>query len=88
MQARMPKVVLALLAGFIASTDGSGVQAQAPKGLEGTWTLNVAKSKFNPGPPPKSMKVILRAGRRRDQNLRRGHLERGRVPTLGNERQV
>jgi hypothetical protein len=29
--------------------------AQVPKGLEGTWTLNVAKSKFNPGPAPKSM---------------------------------
>jgi hypothetical protein len=57
MQVRMPKLVLALLAGFIAITVGSGVQAQTPKGLEGTWTLNVAKSKFNPGPPPKSMKV-------------------------------
>jgi hypothetical protein len=57
MQARMPKVVLALVAGFIAIAVGSGVQAQAPKGLEGTWTLNIAKSKFSPGPPPKSMKV-------------------------------
>jgi hypothetical protein len=55
--ARMPKVVLALLAGFAALTVGSGIQAQAPKGLEGTWTLNVAKSKFSPGPAPKSMKV-------------------------------
>ena len=25
-------------------------QAQAPKGLIGTWKLNVAKSKFSPGP--------------------------------------
>jgi hypothetical protein len=58
MQVRMPKVVLALLAGFVAIAVGSGVKAQAPKGLEGTWTLNIAKSKFNPGPPPKSMKVV------------------------------
>ena len=58
MQARMPKVVLALLAGFIAIAVGSSIHAQAPKGLEGTWTLNAAKSKFNPGPPPKSMKVV------------------------------
>ena len=58
MQVRMPKVVLALLAGFVAIVVGSGVKAQAPKGLEGTWTLNTAKSKFNPGPPPKSMKVV------------------------------
>ena len=57
MQVRMPKVVLALLTGFIAITVGSGIQAQTSKALEGTWTLNVAKSKFNPGPAPKSMKV-------------------------------
>jgi hypothetical protein len=31
------------------------VGAQMPKGLEGTWKLNVAKSKFSPGPAPKSM---------------------------------
>jgi hypothetical protein len=61
MQARTPKVVLALLAGFIAISVGSAAQAQAPKALEGTWTLNVAKSKFSPGPPPKSMKVVYTA---------------------------
>jgi hypothetical protein len=57
MQLRLPKVVLVLLAGFIAIAVGSGVQAQAPKGLAGKWTLNVAKSKFSPGPAPKSMTV-------------------------------
>jgi len=31
------------------------VRAQPPKGLEGTWTLNVAKSTYSPGPAPKSM---------------------------------
>lgn len=34
-----------------------GAWAQAPKGLEGTWKLNVAKSKFSPGPAPKSMTI-------------------------------
>jgi hypothetical protein len=33
------------------------IQAQAPKELEGTWKLNVAKSKFSPGPAPKSMTI-------------------------------
>lgn len=57
MQRRLHKVVLALVAGFVAITVGSGLEAQSPKGLTGTWTLNIAKSKFNPGPAPKSMKV-------------------------------
>jgi hypothetical protein len=35
----------------------AGVQAQAPKGIAGTWKLNLAKSKFSPGPAPKSMTV-------------------------------
>jgi hypothetical protein len=59
--ARMPKVVLALLAGLLAIVVGSVTQAQAPKALEGTWTLNAAKSKFSPGPAPKSMKVTYTA---------------------------
>jgi hypothetical protein len=39
---------LVIVAGFAI------VAAQAPKGLEGTWKLNVSKSKFDPGPAPKS----------------------------------
>jgi hypothetical protein len=57
MQARMPRVVLVLLAGLIVVTLGSGAQAQAPKGLAGTWKLNAAKSKFSPGPAPQSMTI-------------------------------
>jgi hypothetical protein len=38
-----------------------GVGAQAPKGLIGTWKLNLAKSKYSPGPPPKSMTVTYSA---------------------------
>jgi len=57
MHGRMPKVALALLAGLIVVTLGSGAQAQAPKGLAGTWKLDAAKSKFSPGPAPKSMTI-------------------------------
>jgi hypothetical protein len=28
--------------------------AQSPSRLEGTWTLNLARSKYSPGPPPKA----------------------------------
>lgn len=46
-----------LLAGFAVIALASSAQAQAPKGLEGTWTLDPAKSSFSPGPAPKAMKV-------------------------------
>jgi hypothetical protein len=39
----------------------AGTQAQAPKGLEGTWKLNTAKSKFSPDPAPKSMTITYSA---------------------------
>lgn len=53
---RMSRRVLVVVAGFVF-TVVAGSTAQAPKGLEGTWNLNVAKSSFSPGPPPKSMTV-------------------------------
>lgn len=57
MQARAPRIALALIAGTIAVTLGTHVLAQAPKELAGTWKLNAAKSKFSPGPAPKSMTI-------------------------------
>jgi len=54
---RAARFVLALVAVFVAVTLATGALAQAPKGLEGTWKLNGAKSKFSPGPAPKSMMV-------------------------------
>lgn len=51
------RVVLAVAAGLVTVTLATGARAQAPKGLEGTWKLNPAKSKFSPGPAPKSMTV-------------------------------
>ncbi len=60
MKARPPKVVLAVL-GVIGIVLVTTVGAQAPKGLLGTWKLDAAKSKFSPGPVPKSMTVTYSA---------------------------
>ena len=51
---------LVVLAGFVM-TVVAGTHAQAPKGLEGTWKLNAAKSTFSPGPAPKVMSVTYSA---------------------------
>lgn len=49
------KTVLRMLAvSVLAVLAGSAVQAQSSP-LVGTWKLNVAKSKFDPGPAPKSL---------------------------------
>lgn len=42
------RVVLGLLAGFLLLAHAPAAHAQAPKGLEGTWKLNAAKSTFSP----------------------------------------
>jgi hypothetical protein len=39
----------------------SSGQAQAADPIVGTWTLNVAKSTYSPGPPPKSLTVKFEA---------------------------
>jgi hypothetical protein len=51
-------LVLLGLVGFMFTV---GTQAQATKGLAGTWKLNAAKSTFSPGPPPKAMSVTYSA---------------------------
>jgi hypothetical protein len=58
MQARVRRALLAFGTGTVVLALAWGAGAQAPKGLEGTWKLNAAKSKFSPGPPPKSMTVV------------------------------
>jgi hypothetical protein len=48
---------LCFLAGLLAISFSTLLQAQAPAQADkqlGTWTLNLAKSSYNPGPPPKS----------------------------------
>jgi hypothetical protein len=51
---------LVILAGLVMAVVVQ-TSAQAPKALEGTWKLNAAKSKFSPGPPPKTMSVTYSA---------------------------
>jgi len=46
-----------LLVGALMSLFAMDATAQVPEAWLGTWKLNVAKSKFSPGPPPKSMIV-------------------------------
>ncbi len=57
MQTRIRRALLALGTAALIVGVTTGTHAQAQKGLAGTWKLNAAKSKFSPGPPPKSMTV-------------------------------
>jgi hypothetical protein len=50
-------VVLAVLLTFGVVA----LSAQSKDPFVGTWTLNVAKSKYNPGPPPKSQMTTYEA---------------------------
>jgi hypothetical protein len=45
---------ITIAVGLVLLLFAVSLQAQAPDPLIGTWELNVAKSKFNPGPPLKS----------------------------------
>ncbi len=53
MKIRIPLLIALLTVVGMASN----VNAQANKALMGTWKLDVAKSKFSPGPAPKSMTI-------------------------------
>jgi hypothetical protein len=55
MRAQRLRLVGAAAATLAAVVLVVNLGAQAPKGLDGTWKLNVAKSRFSPGPAPKSM---------------------------------
>jgi hypothetical protein len=48
---------LARLAALIGSAAVLVAQGDHTNAFTGTWKLNVAKSKFNPGPPPQSVTV-------------------------------
>jgi len=48
-------VVLAL--GAVLGADIANLSAQASDPRIGTWKLNVAKSKYNPGPAPQALTV-------------------------------
>jgi hypothetical protein len=46
-----------LMAGLVLGAPGTPASAQAADPVIGTWTLDVAKSKYRPGPPPQSLVV-------------------------------
>jgi len=61
MRYRMSGGVLGFVVASLVIALGAAAHAQAPKGLIGTWKLNIAKSKFSPGPAPKSMTLVYSA---------------------------
>lgn len=50
-----------VVVGILAAALGSAVLAQTPVPGLGTWKLNVAKSRYTPGPAPKSVTVTFSA---------------------------
>ena len=60
MQARMRPACLGAAVTGILIVLGGGVFAQSNSDV-GTWTLNVAKSKYSPGPVPKSATTKIEA---------------------------
>ncbi len=62
MQAFARRLALAtLMVGLILWAQGNPASVQAADPAIGTWTLDVAKSKFSPGPPLKSLTVRFEA---------------------------
>ena len=61
MKRRSSAVIVAVLIALVGVTFNSAVRAQAPSLVFGTWKLNPAKSKYSPGPPPKSMTITYSA---------------------------
>ena len=50
----MQRFLRIIILGAALATMGGYLAAQAADPLIGTWELNIAKSKYNPGPAPKS----------------------------------
>ena len=50
-----------LMMGLILWAPGSPASAQAVDPVIGTWKLDVAKSKYRPGPPPQSLTIRFEA---------------------------
>jgi hypothetical protein len=55
---RLARVMIILACGVLALVPAI---AQPKDPFVGTWTLNLAKSKYSPGPPPKSVTVTYEA---------------------------
>lgn len=56
---RLARVMIILACGVLALAGPAIAQPKDP--FVGTWTLNLAKSKYSPGPPPKSVTVTYEA---------------------------
>jgi hypothetical protein len=54
-------VVFASIVAVLAMLGGRSMSAQTPDPLLGTWKMDIAKSKFNPGPAAKSSTAIFAA---------------------------
>lgn len=61
MKRHSSRLLVALFVTLTVAALPRSAGAQAPKGLEGTWKLDPAKSKFSPGPAPKSMTITYTA---------------------------
>jgi len=61
MSARMRRYLPGLLAGILVVAGSSLAWAQANDPQNGTWKLNLAKSKYSPGPAPKEGTVTIEA---------------------------
>src|SRR5688500_18864477 len=53
------RIAMVVAAGVLTVSVLGSAQAKDP--FVGTWSLNIAKSTYNPGPPPKSMTVTYEA---------------------------
>jgi hypothetical protein len=56
---RVPTLVWVLF--LVVAVSAVSLSAQADDPLIGTWKLNVAKSKYSPGPPPQSATITYAA---------------------------
>ena len=61
MSVRMRRCLLGLVAGILVVAGTSLAWAQATDQQYGTWKLNLAKSKYSPGPAPKEGTVTIEA---------------------------
>ena len=52
---------LPVIVGIAVWVSSGQAPAQAADSIIGTWTLNVTKSTYSPGPPPKSLTVKIEA---------------------------
>ena len=57
----MPLTRVGMVVVVAALSAGAWGAAQAPDPFVGTWTLNVAKSKYDPGPAPKEQTATYEA---------------------------